>query len=142
MVMKIVALALAIVLAAPPCFADEAPLLPLVPYEDQGNFVIQPAKFVAAPVYGVGFMLGAFVCLPISLVQQGSKEEPVPHDREASLICGKFTGVAIGWPVYAAVGLPLFILKKTFWDFPKAIKNKISPPKPEPAPVPAPAPAQ
>jgi hypothetical protein len=72
------------------------------------------------------------------LVQQGDKNDQ-PREKEYSLICGKYTGSAIGWPVYAAVGLPLYILKETFWEFPKAVGHWISPPaKTEPVPQPAP----
>src|SRR5581483_241596 len=125
--MKRLGLTLALLALPSLVLADTAPLLPLAPYEDQGGFVVGPAKLVASPVYGVGFLAGAMVCLPVSLVQQGSAQEPVPHEKEASLICGKYAGIGIGWPVYAAVGLPLFILKKTFWDFPKFVAHKISP---------------
>jgi hypothetical protein len=43
--------------------------------------------------------------------------------------------LAIGWPVYAAVGLPFFALKKIFWDGPRAIGALFG--KKEPAPEPS-----
>ena len=125
-------------LLAAPAYADTTPELPLWPYENQGGFVQAPAKLVASPVYGVGFLAGAFVCLPATLVQQGDKNDQ-PRDKEFSLICGKYAGAALGWPVYAAVGLPLFIVKQTFWEFPKAVGRWISPPPPAPPAEPAPA---
>ncbi|MBI3551375.1 MAG: hypothetical protein HY077_02550 [Elusimicrobia bacterium] len=119
-----------------PALADTAPNLPLVPYENQGSFVVEPAKFIASPVYGAGFLVGAFACLPISLVQVGSSEGKTPHEKEASLVCGKYVGTAVGWPVYLVAGLPFYVLKETFWEAPKAVARLLRhAPKAEPVPA-------
>jgi len=85
--------------------------LPEFPYDKQGPFVMIPARIASMPVAQVGFMAGALVCLPASLIQDQRAHGQVAHDREASIVCGKDLGLVLGWPVYAAVGLPFFILK-------------------------------
>ena len=121
-----------LVLAASACFAQEEgerPGLfsqPDFPYTGQGPFVIGPARFLSSPVFGVGFMAGALVCAPISLVQDPRMEGNVPREKQASIVCGRGLGTALGWPVYAAVGLPFFILKGLFWDAPRALAGAVS----------------
>ena len=99
---------------------------PDFPYSGQGPFVIGPARFLSSPVFGVGFMAGALVCAPISLAQDPRMEGNVPRDKQASIVCGRGLGTALGWPVYAAVGLPFFILKGLFWDAPRAVAAAVS----------------
>ena len=48
-------------------------------------------------------------------------EGDVPRDKHASVICGKGLAHALGWPVYAATGLPFFLIKGLFWDGPRAM---------------------
>jgi hypothetical protein len=91
--------------------------MPDFPYAGQGPFVVAPAKFVSSIPAQAGFLAGELVCLPVSIAQG----DEVAPDKQASLVCGRGLGVALGWPVYAAVGLPFFVLKETFWDFPRAV---------------------
>ena len=114
----------------PSCFAQgerEIVAQPDFPYEGQGPFVIFPARFLSTPVAGLGFMAGALVCAPISLIQDPRMEGKVPRDQQASIVCGRSLSLALGWPVYAAVGLPFFILKGLFWDAPRAVARAVSP---------------
>jgi hypothetical protein len=94
---------------------------PLFPYEGQGGFVMVPARVVSEPVYQVGFMAGALLCLPVSLAQdmRRANDASGPAKQEASIVCGRSLGRGLGWPVYAAAGLPFFILKQVFWDGPR-----------------------
>ncbi|MBI3297778.1 MAG: hypothetical protein HYZ75_06420 [Elusimicrobia bacterium] len=109
---------LAVLLAAAvPCRAAFDPF----PYRGEGPFVIGPARTLAAPVYSTGFMLGALACLPISLAQNPRAGTQGSNGREASVSCGRWLGNGLGWPVYAAAGLPFFLLKKAFWDGPRAL---------------------
>lgn len=97
-----------------PCRARDLSMhVPDFPYAGQGPFVLFPAKFLSSPVTQVGYMAGELVCLPVSLAQG-----PEEHDHDASLVCGKALGIGLGWPVYAAVGLPFYVLKQAFWDLP------------------------
>jgi hypothetical protein len=95
--------------------------LPLFPYAKQSKFVTEPARFLSAPFYEIGFMTGAIICLPVSIAQDPHQDGSVPHDKEASIVCGKGLGTGIGWPVYAAIGLPLLIGQELFWTGPRAI---------------------
>lgn len=120
------ALALSLLLLCAPA-AHAVSLLgemPLFPYEKQGGFVIGPARLFSAPVYQVGFLAAGLVCLPVSIAQGSLEDGKVDREKEASFVCGKAFGTAIGWPVYAAVGLPFFILKGAFWDAPRALFHK------------------
>ena len=98
--------------------------LPLFPYEKQGGFVIGPARLIASPVYQIGFLSAGLVCLPVSIAQGSLEEGKVDREKEASVVCGKTFGTILGWPVYAAAGLPFFILKGLFWDAPRAVFHK------------------
>lgn len=97
------------------------------PYSGAGPFVIIPGRFFSAPVYGAGFAAGALLCAPISLIQDPRMEGKVKHEKQASLVCGGYLGTAVGWPVYAATGLPFFLLKLLFWDAPRAVFGKKDP---------------
>lgn len=111
------------------------PNLPLFPYAKQSKFVTEPARFLSAPVYKIAFMAGVIVCLPVSIAQDPHQDGSVPHDKEASIVCGKGLGTALGWPVYAAIGLPLFIGQELFWTGPRAIASLFHPSvKVQPAP--------
>jgi hypothetical protein len=120
--MRTAAVALALLIAAgPACAQALLGEVPTAPYQSSGNFVILPAKVISGPVYQIGFIAGAAVCLPASLIQNASTKEDVPHDKEASIICGRALGKGLGWPVYAAAGLPFFLIKGLFWDGPRAL---------------------
>lgn len=107
---------LALLACVPPVSADRnGPDTPDFPYQNQGPFVVAPAKFVSAPFSQIGYMVGEVVCLPVSIAQG-----PRAHDQEASPVCGKTLGTGVGWPIYAVIGLPFFILKAAFWDAPRA----------------------
>ena len=88
----------------------------MFPYTGQGPFVIIPANIGFSIPYQLGYMTGALLCLPISIARDARNEGDIPHDQQASLRCGRNLGLALGWPVYAAAGLPFFILKKAFWE--------------------------
>ena len=110
----------------------------LFPYARQGPFVIMPARIVSSPAYQAGYLAGIFLCLPASLVQDARSGGDVPRDREASVVCGRNSGRVVGWPVYAATGLPFYLLKKIFWDAPRAVAGLFKAPA---APLAAEAPA-
>ncbi len=95
------------------------PEMPSQPYEGQGPFVTLPARIFSAPVYQTGFLAGALLCLPASLVQDARRKGEIAREQEASVVCGKDLGLVLGWPVYAAVGLPFFLIKQAFWDGPR-----------------------
>lgn len=136
--MRLAAAALLALTLGLPARAEEGqPVFTAFPYEKQGPFVTAPARFLATPIYQLGFMTGALVCLPVSLIQDPYAIGNVPHDKEASLVCGRGLGTALGWPVYAAIGLPLFTLKQLFWDGPRAIAG-LGRSKPGAAPAAAP----
>ena len=119
-------------LAQAACAEGWQPEMPTQPYEDQGPFVIVPASVVSAPLYQVGFLAGAFLCLPASLIQDARRKEEISRDQEASMVCGKDLGLVLGWPVYAAVGLPFFLLKQAFWDGPRKAVAALSGTKKKP----------
>ena len=98
------------------------------PYTGQGPFVIGPARFISAPISGMGFMLGAIVCAPVSLAQDPHLKGGVPEEKQAHLVCGRAVAKALRWPVYAAVGLPFYLGKLLFWDAPRAAAPKVGPP--------------
>lgn len=115
--------------------ADMPEDVPLFPYENQGQFVILPARIASALVYQTGFMVGTIVCLPASLIQDAKGEEDIPRDKEASVVCGRTLGIGLGWPVYAAAGLPFYLLKGIFWTGPRAaaaLFHKAAAPEPAP----------
>ena len=109
----------------------------LFPYAKQGPFVIMPARIVSSPVYQVGYLAGIFACLPASLIQDARSGGDVPRDKEASVVCGRGLGLLIGWPVYAASGLPFYLLKQIFWDGPRALAGLFKAPAALPAAEPA-----
>lgn len=107
--------------------AEDQPAFTLFPYQKQGRFVTAPAQFLATPVYQLGFMTGALLCLPASLLQDPHGTGEAGHDKEASIVCGRGLGTALGWPVYATLGLPLFIGKSLFYDAPRAVGRALRP---------------
>lgn len=106
--------------ASPACAQVMAAPESLFPYARAGPFVTVPARFLSGPVYGTAFMAGALACLPVSLAQDPRMEGKVARDKHASVICGSGLAQALGWPVYAAAGLPFFLIKGLFWDGPRA----------------------
>jgi len=109
--------------AHPARAADPEPVAEMAPfpYSGQGPFVTGPARVISSPVFGLGFAAGALLCAPVSIAQDPRMEGRVPREKHASLVCGRYLGTAVGWPVYAAVGLPFFIVKGLFWDAPRAL---------------------
>ncbi|MBI4425151.1 MAG: hypothetical protein HY554_15580 [Elusimicrobia bacterium] len=107
-------------IAAPVRAQEPRPAAPF-PYTNAGPFVTVPASIVSSPAYQAGYIVGAIACLPVSIAKDARNEGKVPHDRQASLVCGRTLGAILGWPVYAAAGLPFFILKGLFWDAPRAL---------------------
>jgi|GEM_PF-4464122 len=132
-------LLLAGLLGVAPAARGEAwpPEMPEQPYQGQGPFVVGPARAISTPVYQIGFMTGALLCLPASLVQDARRKGEITREREASVVCGKDLGLVLGWPVYAAVGLPFFLLKQAFWDGPRKAVAALSGGKKAPAEPPA-----
>ncbi|MBI4377088.1 MAG: hypothetical protein HY549_11640 [Elusimicrobia bacterium] len=114
-------LTLALALTGQAFGAEPQSHFPLFPYTNEGPFVTAPARFVAALPQQAGFITGAALCLPVSLFQDARSKGGVTDQKAASLTCGKWMSLGLGWPVYAAAGLPFFILKKIFWDGPRAI---------------------
>lgn len=98
------------------------------PYTGEGPFVIVPARVVSTPVFGMGFMVGLLACAPVALAQDPHWEGKIPEEKRAHLVCGRAVGSAVRWPVYTAVGLPFFIVKKLFWDAPRKINQVAGPP--------------
>lgn len=111
-----------------PCFSFSAeevrPPAGEFPYAGQGPFVVGPARTLAAPAFSAGFMAGALLCLPISLIQNPKAGTQGPNGKEASIVCGKGLGTLVGWPVYTAGGFPFFLIKKLFWDAPRAVMGR------------------
>lgn len=106
------------------------PEFPLYPYAEQGGFVTGPARTIASLPYQVGFLAGAAICLPLSLIEDARSHGQMTDAQAPSLICGKWLGLGIGWPVYIASGLPFLILKGAFWTGPKAVANHFRTPGP------------
>ncbi|MBI4345958.1 MAG: hypothetical protein HY553_03830 [Elusimicrobia bacterium] len=94
------------------------------PYAGQSKFVTVPARAFSSPAVQAGFMAGALLCLPGTLYQEARKTEEIPMDRQPSIRCGRALGNALGWPVYAAVGVPFWLLEGLFWRAPRAILGK------------------
>ncbi|OGR84524.1 MAG: hypothetical protein A3J74_01625 [Elusimicrobia bacterium RIFCSPHIGHO2_02_FULL_57_9] len=106
------------------------PEFPLYPYAKQGQFVIGPARIISSLPFQAGFLAGAAACLPLSLAKDARSGGTMTDAQAPSLTCGKWLGLGIGWPVYAASGLPFYILKQLFWTGPRAIINRLSAPRP------------
>ena len=115
-------LAASLLLAPARAFAESGePVLAAFPYSGQSKFVTIPAVAFSQPAVQAGFMVGAIVCLPGSLYKEAKKTDEIPMDQQPSIRCGRALGTALGWPVYAAVGLPFLLLEGVFWKGPRAI---------------------
>ncbi|MBI5203112.1 MAG: hypothetical protein HY925_16095 [Elusimicrobia bacterium] len=120
------ALAASLLLAPARAFAEDSEPAPAAfPYEGQSKFVTIPAQAFSQPAVQAGFMVGAIVCLPGSLYKEAKKADEIPMDQQPSIKCGRALGTALGWPVYAAVGLPFLILEGIFWKAPRAIVHAV-----------------